>query len=172
MQLYCRNGVVIATHADDQSLPANAYGDGVRIIPFDGDLSRIGPVPDAGQPDLRPFAEPAATVDLLVAYAAAQRYVIETSGIAVSGMAVKTDRESQAMITGAYMRATGDAEFATQWKGANGSFVALNAAQVIAVGEAVALHVANCFSLEAEAVAKIQASQIETFDAVDSHFNI
>ena len=42
------------------------------------------------------------TQDELRAYAAARRFEIETGGVTVGGSTVSTDRDSQAMITGAY----------------------------------------------------------------------
>lgn len=32
MKLYCKDGIVVATHGDDQQVPASAYGDGVTVI--------------------------------------------------------------------------------------------------------------------------------------------
>ena len=61
MQLYCRNGVVLAWHDDGQAVPASAYGDGVTIIPYAGaisDLAKVGDEPAAGQPDFRQSAAP------------------------------------------------------------------------------------------------------------------
>lgn len=61
MKLYCKSGQVIAWHADDQVVPASAYGAGVTIVSYAGklaDLARVGPPPDKGEPDDRPFASP------------------------------------------------------------------------------------------------------------------
>lgn len=61
MKLYGKNGVVIAWHEDVQVVPASAYGEGVTIASHAGrlgDLERVGPEPDEGEPDNRPFAMP------------------------------------------------------------------------------------------------------------------
>nr|WP_295465179.1 hypothetical protein [Mesorhizobium sp.] len=60
MQLYCRDGLVFASHEDWQVIPDGAYpADCVRIIVPDGfPLERVGPPPADGNPDVRPYAQP------------------------------------------------------------------------------------------------------------------
>jgi hypothetical protein len=61
MKAYCRNGLVVAWHDDDQSVDPAAYGDGVTVIRFNAlsDLVRVGDPPPPGLPDARPYAAPA-----------------------------------------------------------------------------------------------------------------
>ena len=76
---------------------------------------------------------------------AAARFEAETSGID----GIKTDRESQALITGAALKAMQDNTYTCKWKGIDG-FVELTAPQIIAVADAVRQHVQSCFDKEAE----------------------
>jgi hypothetical protein len=76
---------------------------------------------------------------------ASARFEAETSGID----GIKTDRESQALITGAALKAMQDNTYTCKWKGIDG-FVELTAPQIIAVADAVRQHVQSCFDREAE----------------------
>ena len=76
---------------------------------------------------------------------AAARFEAETAGID----GIKTDRESQALITGAALKAMQDNTYTCKWKGIDG-FVELTAPQIIAVADAVRQHVQSCFDKEAE----------------------
>jgi hypothetical protein len=72
------------------------------------------------------------------------------------------------MITGAVVKATIDPSFSTRWKSIDGSFVSLDAAGVIALGNAVAGHVAACFAAEATLVAAIEAGTVASAEAIAS----
>ncbi len=106
----------------------------------------------------------------LKAYAARARYNRETGGTTLGGAAIASDRASQAMVTGAYVQAQGDANFSTQWKQPDGSFVTLTAAQIMAIGQAVLTHVSACFAAEAQAVAAIDAGTATTAADIDAFF--
>jgi hypothetical protein len=98
---------------------------------------------------------------------AAARYEAEVGGITVSSMTIKTDRESQALITGAALAATLDNTYTCRWKTEQG-FVTLNAATVISVAQAVRAHVQACFDREAELAATIEAATtVEEVQAVE-----
>ena len=98
---------------------------------------------------------------------AAARYAAEIAGVAVGGVVVRTDRESQALITGAALKATQDAAYSCTWKSESG-FVTLDAATIIAVADAVRTHVQGCFDLEAAKCAQIDAAQtVEDVEAVE-----
>ncbi|QIE87029.1 DUF4376 domain-containing protein [Pseudomonas nitroreducens] len=79
---------------------------------------------------------------------AARRYQAETAGITVNSMDVPTDRDSQAMVTGAALQAVIDQNYTCQWKTADG-FVDLAAQQIIALASAMRAHVQACFDREA-----------------------
>jgi hypothetical protein len=80
---------------------------------------------------------------------AAARWEAETAGIDVNGFTVRTDRESQALITGAALKAMQDSEYSCRWKGVSG-FIELTAPQILAIADAVRAHVQSCFDREAE----------------------
>ena len=79
---------------------------------------------------------------------------------------IKTDRESQALITGAALKAMQDPDYTCRWKGIDG-FVTLTAPQIIAIADAVRAHVQSCFDHEAELQPLIEAATTETeLDAI------
>jgi hypothetical protein len=97
---------------------------------------------------------------------AAARWEAETAGIDVNGFTVRTDRESQALITGAALKAMQDSEYSCRWKGVSG-FIELTAPQILAIADAVRAHVQSCFDREAELLPLIEAAEsLEQIDAV------
>jgi len=88
---------------------------------------------------------------------AAARYNAEIAGVTVNGVSIKTDRESQGLITGAALKALQDNTYTCKWKGIDG-FVELTAPQIIAVADAVRQHVQSCFDREAELLPLIEAA--------------
>jgi hypothetical protein len=98
-----------------------------------------------------------------------RRYDVETAGISVSGVEVRTDRESQAMLTGAWamFRQLGAEAPAVQWKGRDG-WHSLGQAEIDAIATAVAEHVEACFAAErAHHDAICSLTTIEEVDAYD-----
>ncbi|MCM0018440.1 MAG: DUF4376 domain-containing protein [Tagaea sp.] len=83
---------------------------------------------------------------------AALRYARETAGIG----GFRTDRESQALLTGAALAATLDAAYTVDWKG-DGGWITLNAAQLLDAAQAVRAHVQACFSAERAHAEAIEA---------------
>ena len=81
------------------------------------------------------------------------RWQAEVSG--VNG--IRTDRESQSMITGAALKAMQDSEYTCKWKTEAG-FVEMTAAQILAIADAVREHVQRCFDREAELLALVEAA--------------
>ena len=97
---------------------------------------------------------------------AAARYAAEVAGVVVNGMRVRTDRESQAMITGAALAAVQDANYTCKWKTESG-FVTLTAAQIIAVATSVRAHVQAQFDREAELIVQLNAAiTVEAVEAI------
>lgn len=93
-----------------------------------------------------------------IADLAKHRYRIETGGITVNGIAVVTDRESQALLTGAWCRVQQDPSVVINWKGQNG-WVQLDAETVEALAVATSTHIEACFITEkfhAEAIAALE----------------
>ncbi len=96
---------------------------------------------------------------------AAVRYVAEVSGVNVGGVKVRTDRESQSMITGAALQAVDDPAYTCRWKTESG-FVPLDAERIKAVAKAVRRHVQAQFDREATLTAQVEAA--ETVEAVQA----
>ena len=82
------------------------------------------------------------------------RYNAETAGI----NGIRTDRESQSLITGAALKAMQDSAYTCMWKGVDG-FVELTAPQILAIADAVRAHVQACFDREAELLPLIEAAE-------------
>ena len=87
---------------------------------------------------------------------ASARYNAEIAG--VNG--IKTDRESQALITGAALKAMQDSTYTCKWKGIDG-FVELTAPQIIAIADAIRAHVQACFDREAELLPLIASARTQ-----------
>lgn len=98
---------------------------------------------------------------------AASRYALETGGITVGGMAIRTDRESQSMIASALQIVNRNPAAVIDWKGPSG-WAQIDKAAVEAVADAVGAHVQACFSAERlrqEALADIDdIDQLIAFD--------
>lgn len=104
-------------------------------------------------------------------FAARQRFRKETAGVAIAGMTVPTDERTQAVLTGAYVRAKADSDYAiAKWKVGPGQYVALSNEQIIAIGEAVAAHIQTCFDLNAEIDDKIEAGEITVEAQIEGLF--
>ena len=96
----------------------------------------------------------------LVARIAARRWQSETGGTLIEGLPLPTDRESQALITGATVQAMIDPGYTLNFKTAAG-FVTLTAQQVIGMASAVRRHVQASFDRES---ALLEALEAGTFD--------
>ena len=80
---------------------------------------------------------------------ATQRYLIETSGIMIDGLMIRTDRESQSQISSAYNASINGVFGTLNFKAVN-KWVTLTAAQMINIGETVYNHIQFCFNKEKE----------------------
>lgn len=148
------NGVVVAVDRTRDSPPdgwvvcgadvvCGMAFDGAEFSTFDARLYQSPGV-------LRPLADVKAS---RLAELAALRYARETGGVG----GFRTDRESQALLTGAALAASLDAGYTVDWKG-EGGWVTLNATQLLAAAQAVRAHVQACFSNErahADAIAAL-----------------
>ncbi|ANI13094.1 phage tail protein [Pseudomonas citronellolis] len=109
-----------------------------------------------GHPELVP-ALPAPDYPSLIA---GRRYQAETAGIEVNGTYLSTDRDSQALVTGAALQAVIDPSYTCRWKTAEG-FVTLDAPSIIAMTSVMRAHVQACFDREAELLAHLEAGTFE-----------
>ena len=96
----------------------------------------------------------------------------ETGGIVIQGMPIPTDRESQAMITGAVVGAMLNPTAVTRWQTsavtAKGApvFVDLTSAQLQGIGMAVRAHVQACFDVrDAKCAAVARQPSVEAVAA-------
>jgi hypothetical protein len=130
---------VLALYADDQQLydSIEEAGQVVSVPP--------APVTDEAKATLRQRA-------------AERRYAVETGGIEVGGVAVRTGREDQAMLAGAFAFTQQNPEATISWKGTDG-FVELTASELAAIAQAVGAHVQACFAQEAALVWLIEAAE-------------
>ncbi|MFD2142881.1 DUF4376 domain-containing protein [Ancylobacter oerskovii] len=136
--------VALVTQAEHEALIAG-QADG-RMVRADGN----------GRPILVQPLPP--DIDLAT-YAAAKRWAIETAGIVVNGASIATDRESQGLITGAFVYVQANPSATVQFKAADG-FVTLDAAAVTTIANAVAAHVQACFAAERDVLAGIVAGTV------------
>jgi len=90
---------------------------------------------------------------------AARRFQAETGGVTVQGIPVNTERDSQALLTGAAFAASLDPAYQIKWKAATG-FVDLSAQQIIGVASAVRAFVQACFNREAELLGAVADGSI------------
>ena len=89
------------------------------------------------------------------------RYNAEIAGVTINGVLIKTDRETQAVLTAACLQAYIDSGYSLNWKTGDGTFVSLPAEQIMAFGTAVRAHVQSCFDHEAELLPLIEAATTE-----------
>lgn len=112
-------------------------------------------ITNASEEDVLAFMRPKKLLEI-----AHGRWQAETAGITVNGLEIKTDRESNAMITGAALQAIDDPTYSCQWK-TEGGFVTLVADEIKAVAKAVRAHVQACFDKEAVLIAQAEAVTTE-----------
>lgn len=105
--------------------------------------------------------EDRATKDLedLKKLVASVRYDNEVRGITVQSIPVDTGRDSQGLIAGACLAAVIDPEYHVNWKCPGGTFINLNAQQIIGVATAVRAHVQACFDREHQILTAIDAGE-------------
>jgi hypothetical protein len=157
-------GWLIPAFATGTAPPALGEGERAR---WTGDAWAVEPVPVEPEPEPPPPPTLAELRAARLAELAAKRWAVETAGIVVAGHVVRTDRESQALISGAYQLAAVEPEAVTRFKASSG-WVDLSGAEVQAVALAVARHVRQCFAREAELAAAVEAAEDEAeLDAID-----
>ena len=93
------------------------------------------------------------------------RYREETGGITVGSSTIATDRDSQALVTGAYVSLQQGFVATVNWKGEN-EWVSLTLAELEPIAQAVSMHVQACFAKEGQLAAQVAAA--ETAEAVNA----
>ena len=174
--LHCNNGIVIAWHDAAQIVDPSQYGTGTRIIPYDLPLDTL---PKVGTPlsdprmDSRPYAQPAETTALLLAYSAQARWNTVTNGIAFNAIPLNSDRLSQTLIASLAQYA------ATLPTATNIDFTQDGVAYQITAQDAIDMNnqlsnfIQQCRSVEAGCISDLNSSvpTIKTYDDVDARFS-
>lgn len=106
------------------------------------------------------------TRERLVEYAAEKRWRVETGGVEVGGVRIATDDRSKTLITGGRIKADADPEHTLRFK-ADGGFITLDAAQIIAISDAVFAHTQAAFDAEDAVLEAISAGTITTLAEID-----
>ena len=96
---------------------------------------------------------------------AQSRWQAETGGCTLQGMVIHTDRESQAMLTGAALKSMHDPSYTCAWKTDDG-FIELSAQEILGIADVVRQHVQNCFDREQELIVAVDAAQ--TFSEIQA----
>lgn len=105
--------------------------------------------------------------DRKLAEIAAWRYDQEVGGVNFGGMRIRTDRESQATITSAYISLSQGLATSIDFKAEGGKWITLALAQIAPIAQAVVAHVQACFTAEKMLAAQVEASAtVEAVDAV------
>ena len=123
-------------------LPAQYYGE-PKITVSGGRATATYPVIDYSPTELSEML--AAAKEQKRTEIATARYEAEIAGV----MGIKTDRESQSLLTAACLQAVIDPTYTLNWKTIDGTFVTMTAEQIKTVGSIVRLHVQGCFDEEA-----------------------
>lgn len=92
---------------------------------------------------------------------AAARYNEEIAGIVLNEVTIATDRESQAMLTGAYVSLKQGFVPSVKWKGDNG-WVMATLAEIEPTAQAVSIHVQTCFGKEFQLVEQVDLIASDT----------
>lgn len=127
------------------------------------------PTPIASIDDLAAVFNEAYPAGMLTTYVAAKRFKVETGGVVINGMKIATDRESQAMISGAFNYVSVETSATLSFK-TDAGFVSLNADEVRTLALAVGKFVQSCFEKEAEVSVQIASGTISSIASIDAAF--
>lgn len=121
--------------------------------PWTGQAS-VPPPPPSPDPEALPAAK-----TRLLARLAHRRWQVETGGIVLDGVPIRTDRESTALLSGAITFCDLESGAVVRWKTADGQFYELGETALRAIALYVGRHVQACFALEADLAGQIQAAE-------------
>ena len=149
----------------DADFEALIYGRQSIIVITDklaqGEPTPIGPIEYEDAADELACAKAKKKAEL-----AAARYVAEIAGMKSGKLTIRTDRKSQALITGAALQAIDNPAYSCQWKTESG-FVMLDAKTILDVARAVRAYVQTCFDKEAAKGAEVDAAKTQAeLDAI------
>lgn len=161
MKLLIRDTKIIGTALDEYSGPEQFIDapDGFDPARLDEYLVEDGQIISPPTPD--PWQQARATLSSV-------RYAHETRGVTINGSSIATDRQSQALITGAYTYSQLNPEALIDWKGADGTWTKIDAATIAGIAHAVATHVQACFTNERALSELIDAAEtVEDLESID-----
>jgi hypothetical protein len=119
---------------------------------------------------ITPPEPPPATLESVKAAKLAElanwRYQREISGVMLGGARIKTDRESQATVSGAYSSLKDGLITSVDWKADNGQWITIGLLEMTAIAQAVSTHVQSCFS--AEKLLSEEITALTTIEAVQA----
>jgi hypothetical protein len=116
-----------------------------------------------------PLPPPPLSKPELKALAADKRFRVETGGLVVGGIPIATDRQAQAMITGASNLFDKDPLLLTvDWSIDAENFVTLDKATVQQNGILIGRHVQASFTAQRQIVALIDAGDITTAEQIEA----
>jgi len=85
------------------------------------------------------------------------RWVAEISGCDFHGTTIRTDRESQALLTGAALKSIQEPTYICSWKTEDG-FVDLSSQEILAIADTVRHHVQTCFDKERDLFIQVNSA--------------
>lgn len=142
-------GSVVVSQADTPGDWAALIASGIAVAEFPGNL---------------PAGKRAALKDSITAY----RWQVETGGIALAdGTPVKTQIEDQNRISNAVSNALRIGMTSVSFKNADDEFVSMPVSVLVAVADAVALHVQACFDAEGahyKTIDGLADADLDTYD--------
>lgn len=150
----------------DQPMITSTQAYGEPKFAFDGStVTAVYPVQDKSAEQVA--LELSQAKDAKLAELAEARWETETGGLTLpDGTVIKTDRESQGLLTGASLYVLQNASATVEWKGAN-DWVTLTASDLQGIAMLVRNHVQGCFSKERELGAKVEACKsLEEIEAI------
>jgi len=143
---------------ESETKPTLTSGQQARVEAiYADDIALFGGITEAGQVYVAPAALEARKAEL-TELARTMRQQVEQGGFEFMGMTLPSDRDSQLMINGAVAAAKDDPTFATIWQVTPTTFVPLDAATIIAMGQAMRDHINAAFTAQANTVAAVQAA--------------
>lgn len=105
----------------------------------------------------------------LKAYATDKRWRVETGGLVINGVAIRTDERSQNKLSGALQLVNTDPSITSiDWEAQSGVWATVDVATITAIGVAVGRHVQQCFSTLKAIQAEIETGTITSFAAIEA----
>ncbi|ANI18578.1 hypothetical protein A9C11_22955 [Pseudomonas citronellolis] len=102
-------------------------------------------------------AIPAPSPEALKARIAERRWQQVQAGTDLNGVHVDTSDTSQVKITGAALEATLDSTYSCNWKAADGAWVTMDSAQILAIAKGMRAYIQACYDHEKALAEEVDA---------------